>query len=159
LTWFASIVSSIFTFAAVLTSTVLFSVLVGSLKAVLDPYGIKLALGEHALAVTWLSVAFSWAATLFWLFSICCCSGRSNPHHKSNKGGLWKAEPKGQGYGDWGNRGRGLQVQKTGGGYERVASPYVGGVDGDRVPLQQYPQQPAGHYRQQSGPFEPYRHG
>ncbi|KAI6791548.1 hypothetical protein KC332_g18511 [Hortaea werneckii] len=159
LTWFASIVSSIFTFAAVLTSTVLFSVLVGSLKAVLDPYGIKLALGEHALAVTWLSVAFSWAATFFWLFSICCCSGRSNPHHKSNKGGLWKAEPKGQGYGDWGNRGRGLQVQKTGGGYERVASPFVGGVDGDRVPLQQYPQQPAGHYRQQSGPFEPYRHG
>jgi len=151
-----SIVSSVFTFAAVLTSTILFGVVVGSLKTLLHPYGIKLTLGTHALAVTWLAVLFSWAATLFWLFSVCCCSGRSNPHHRSNKGGLWAAEEKGQGYGDYGNgRSRGLQVQKTG-GYERVGSPYVG--HDDRVPLQDYPQQPSGHYRQQSGPFEPYRH-
>ncbi|TKA32556.1 hypothetical protein B0A50_01664 [Salinomyces thailandicus] len=162
LTWILSVVSSVFTFAAVLTSTILFAVLVGSLKAIMDPYGIKLSLGTNALTVTWLSVAFSWAATLFWLFSTCCCSGRSNPHHRSNKGGLWTAEPKGQGYGDYG-RGRGLQVQKTGGGYERVASPYLGGgQDGDRVPLQQYPQPPAGshHYEQPSGGrFEPFRRG
>lgn len=159
LTWIASIVSTLFTFAAVLTSTILFSVLVGSLQAILDDYGIKLSLGNHALAVTWLAVAFSVAATFFWLCSVCCCSGRSNPHHKSNKGGLWGAEPKGQGYGNYG-RGRGLQVQQTGGGagYERVASPYMG-MEGDRVPLQQYPQQPAGHFRGQSGAYEPFRHG
>ncbi|KAF2771138.1 hypothetical protein EJ03DRAFT_251425, partial [Teratosphaeria nubilosa] len=123
LTWLLSIVSSIFTFGAVLTSTILFSVLVGALDTLLDPYSINLSLGTHALIVTWLAVAFSVGATLFWLFSTCCCSGRSNPHHKSNKGGLWAAEPKGQGYGDYG-RGRGLKVEKTGGGYERVASPW-----------------------------------
>jgi hypothetical protein len=113
-------------------------------------------MGTHALAVTWLAVLFSWAATLFWLFSVCCCSGRSNPHHKSNKGGLWSAEPKGQGYNNSG-RGRGMKVEKTGGGYERVASPFLGGHDSDRVPLTDYPQA-QGHGRQQSGPFEPFRH-
>ncbi|KAK5126744.1 hypothetical protein LTR85_009678 [Meristemomyces frigidus] len=155
LTWLFSVVSTIFTFGAVLTSTVLFSVLVASLKALLDPYGVKVTLGTHALVVCWLAAIFSIGATVFWLFSICCCSGRSNPHHKNNKGGLWNAEPKGQGYGDF-ERGRGLQVQKTG-GYERVGSPYLGAGE-DQVPLQQYPQQ-TGHVGGPSaGAYEPYRH-
>jgi len=153
LTWLFSFVSSVFTFGAVLTSTVLFSTLVGALETILHPYGIKLSLGTHALAVTWLAVAFSLGASLFWLFSVCCCSGRSNPHHRSNKGGLWNAEPTGQGYGDYG-RGRGMRVEKTG-GYERVASPYVGGRD---VPLQDYSHQQTGHVGGSSGPFEPFRH-
>jgi len=151
--------SSVFTFGAVLTSTVLFGALTGAMQTLLHPYGIKLSMGTHALAVTWLAVLFSWAATLFWLFSVCCCSGRSNPHHKSNKGGLWAAEPKGQGYNNSG-RGRGMKVEKTGGGYERVASPFLGGGgghDSDRVPLNDYPQA-SGRGRQQSGPFEPFRH-
>lgn len=155
-TWLFSLVSTVFTVGAVLTSTVLFSVLVGALKTLLDPYDVKVTLGTHALIVCWLAAVFSLGATLFWLFSICCCSGRSNPHHKSNKGGLWNAEPKGQGYGDF-ERGRGLQVQQTPGGYERVGSPYIG-AGGDQVPLQQYPQ-PTGHSRGPStGAFEPYRH-
>ncbi|KAH9826894.1 SUR7/PalI family [Teratosphaeria destructans] len=161
LTWLLSIVSTIFTFGAVLTSTILFSVLVGALDTLLDPYHVDLSLGTHALVVTWLAVAFSVAATLFWLFSTCCCSGRSNPHHKSNKGGLWAAEPKGQGYGDYG-RGRALRVEKTGGGYERVASPWLGHAEdenGDRVPLNQYPAGSGAHAREQdSGAYEPYRH-
>ena len=151
-----SIVSSLFTFGAVLTSTVLFGVLVGSLKAILDPYGVSLKLGNHALVVCWLAVLFSVSGTLFWLFSTCCCSGRSNPHHRSNKGGLWTAEPKGQGYNDH-ERGRGLQVQKTG-GYESVGSPYMG-HDGSHVPLQQYPQQTGHAGGPNTAAFEPYRHG
>jgi hypothetical protein len=142
---------------------VLFATLTGALETILHPYGIKLSMGDHALVVTWLSVLFSWAATLFWLFSVCCCSGRSNPHHRSNKGGLWAAEPKGQGYGDYGRAGRGLKVEKTG-GYERVASPYLGHAEdehGDRVPLQQYQ---GGHHHnrnlstQSTGAYEPFRH-
>jgi len=153
LTWLFSIASAIFTFGAVLTSTVLFGALVGALQTIFHPYDIKIDLGTHALIVTWLAVAFSWAATFFWLFSVCCCSGRSNPHHRSNKGGLWNAEPKGQGYGE--GRGRGLRVEKTG-GYERVASPFIGGED---VPMHDYARQQHGHARgASSGPFEPYRH-
>jgi len=94
--------------------------------------------------------------------SVCCCSGRSNPHHKSNKGGLWNAEPKGQGYGDYNNgrSGRGLRVEKTGGAYERVGSPYMGndGGHGDRVPLADYPQpQGYGQHMQPGGAYEPFR--
>ncbi|EGP92360.1 uncharacterized protein MYCGRDRAFT_53034, partial [Zymoseptoria tritici IPO323] len=133
-TWILALISTLFTFIAVLMSTILFSVLVPALNKVLDDYGIKLSLSTPQLTVVWLAVAFSLAGSLFWLFSICCCSGRSNPHHRSNKGGLWNAEPKGQGYGvadqqhhaAWAGerRSRGLQVEKTGGDYERVTSPY-----------------------------------
>ncbi|EMC94505.1 hypothetical protein BAUCODRAFT_158092 [Baudoinia panamericana UAMH 10762] len=151
LTWLCSIASTLFTFAAVLTSTILFAALTGALQGILHPYGVKLSLGTQALTVTWLAVAFSLAATLFWLFSVCWCSGRSNPHHRSNKGGLWNAEPKGQGYGDY-SRGRGLRVEKTG-GYERVSSPVWGGAD---VPLHDYSQR--GHSSNPSGAFESMRH-
>lgn len=158
LTWLFSIVSSLFAFASSLTATILFAVLTGALKTVLDPYNIKISLGTHALAVTWLGTAFSLGATLFWLFSVCCCSGKSNPHHRSNKGALWNAEPKGQGYNDYG-RGRGLKVEKTG-GYERVGSPFIGGHDADTVPLTNYPQQPTGYGRgmHPGGQYEPFRH-
>ena len=162
LTWILSVISTLFTFGAVLTSTILFSILVGALKGILDKYKVTVSLSTHTLAVSWLAVALSIGATFFWLFSICCCSGRSNPHHKSNKGGLWNAEPKGRGYGDYGRGRGGMRVEKTGGGYERVASPFLGGADNDRVPLAPYPQpqqqQYHGHARQHSA-FEPYRHG
>ncbi|KAK4635304.1 hypothetical protein CLAFUW4_00620 [Fulvia fulva] len=153
ITWILAFASSFFTIAAVLTSTILFSVLCSALNKALEDYGIKLSLGRSALTTCWLAVAFSWGATLFWLFSVCCCSGRSNPHHRSNKGGLWNAEPKGQGYG------RGVTVEKTGGGYQRVASPYVGGHHDDQVPLQNFAAQPAGYNHQQGAGYEPYRHG
>lgn len=89
-------VSAVFTFASVLTSTILFSVLVTALNKVVDDYGISLSTTRSTMIVGWLAVVFSFGALFFWLCSVCCCSGRSNPHHKSNKGGLWNAEPKGQ---------------------------------------------------------------
>ncbi|KAF2721771.1 hypothetical protein K431DRAFT_246170 [Polychaeton citri CBS 116435] len=155
LTWLFSIVSAIISFAASLTATILFAALTGSFKGLFHPYGIKVDLGTRALAVTWIATALSIVATLFWLFSVCCCSGRSNPHHRNNKGGLWNAEQKGQGYE---GHGRGLRVEKTG-GYQRVSSPFLGGDD-DRVPLTDYPQKQSGHYPHQphGGAYEPFRH-
>lgn len=170
LTWILSVISTFFTIASVLTSTVLFSILVKALNEVLDPYGVKLTLGHNALVAGWVGVAFSVGATFFWVFSICCCSGRSNPHHKSNKGGLWNAEPKGRGYGNdeegfsgVNHRGRGgLKVEKTGGDYTRVASPYMGGGqhgdgDNDQLPLHDYGQ-PQPHAGGHQAGYEPYRH-
>ncbi|KAF2212383.1 hypothetical protein CERZMDRAFT_41699 [Cercospora zeae-maydis SCOH1-5] len=156
-TWILSIVSTFFTFASVVTSTALFTVLVSSLNEVLEPYGINLTLGRQALTVAWLGVAFSLGATIFWLFSICCCSGKSNPHHKTNKGGLLEAEPKGMGYGVEEGRGRGgLKAEKTG-DYQRVESPYMGANDHDQVPLHQYGQLNPYAAAPQTG-YEPYRH-
>ncbi|KAM0716920.1 hypothetical protein Q7P37_006772 [Cladosporium fusiforme] len=160
-TWIMAIISTLFTFLAALTTTILFSTLSGALHTLLDPYNIKVRVGTRALAIAWIATALSIVATLFWLFSICCCSGRSNPHHKSNKGGLWQAEPKG---GNTAGRRSIMSLGKTGTAYERVESPYVGG---DRVPLRDYPQQPTqyeppqpygGAYGQQpQNAYEPYR--
>lgn len=154
-------VSTLFTFLAALTTTILFSTLSGALHTLLDPYNISVKVGTRALAIAWISTALSIVATLFWLFSICCCSGRSNPHHKSNKNGLWNAEPKG---GDRnGGRRSVMSLGKSGTAYERVESPYMGGSD--RVPLRDYPQQPTqyeppqpygGAYGQHAA-YEPYR--
>ena len=154
-------VSSLFTLGSVLTSTVLFGAFVAAFRTLLAPYGIAVSLGTSALICTWLSVIFSWTATLFWLFSVCCCSGRSNPHHRGNKGGLWNADPEG-------GRGRGgVRAEKTGGSgnygnYERVSSPFLGGgaPGGERVPLHAYPSTPQQQHQQQyhNGGYEPYRH-
>ena len=55
-----------------------------------------------------------------------------------------------------------MKVEKTGGGYARVASPFLGHAEndqGDRVPLTDYPAQ-TGYApgAQQSGAYEPFRH-
>jgi hypothetical protein len=142
--------------AAVAISTALYIALVEGLKGVFNDYNVHVNIGTKAMVVTWLSVVFGWAATLFWLFSICCCSGSSNPHHRNNKGGLWNAEQKGMGYGNYGRRS--IPVSQTG-GYERVSSPFLGhaeGPDGDRVPLNDYPQQTG--YANTGGAYEPFRH-
>lgn len=82
LTWILAFGSSVVNTAAVAISTALYIALVEGLKGVLNDYNVEVSLGRSAMVVTWLSVVFGWAATLFWLFSICCCSGSSNPHHR-----------------------------------------------------------------------------
>lgn len=82
LTWILAFGSSVVNTAAVAISTALYIALTEGLKGVLNDYDVSVTLGRNAMVVTWLSVVFGWAATLFWLFSICCCSGSSNPHHR-----------------------------------------------------------------------------
>ncbi|KAI9810174.1 MAG: hypothetical protein M1827_006620 [Pycnora praestabilis] len=103
-TTIVSTISSIFILGASITATVLFSILAGDFNSLLKTYGIHGSLGGNMFATTWLAVVFSWGAGLFWLFSVCCCSGRS-PHSKDNKR---------------------VKVEKTPYTYERVGSP-VGG--------------------------------
>jgi hypothetical protein len=89
-----------------------YALLAGVFESVLKPYNIKATLGKQMLSVVWLAVAFGMASGLFWLFSVCCCSGKSA--HKK------------------------VSVEKTPYTYERVASPafpvhgqhtgYVGGA-------------------------------
>ena len=159
ITWILAFASSVINTAAVVLSTGIYVALVEGLKGVLNDYDIHVNIGTTALVVAWLSVVFGWAATLFWLFSVCCCSGSSNPHHRGNKGGLWKAEPKGQGYGNYNGR-RSLAVSQTG-GYSRMSSPFLGHVEnehGDTVPLNSYPQQQTGYTNNHGGAYEPFRH-
>lgn len=81
-TTIVSIVSFLFTLAASLTSTILFSIAKGSLGTAMKAYGIEVSMGKNIYAATWLAVVFSLGGTLFWMFSTCCCSGRSPYGHK-----------------------------------------------------------------------------
>lgn len=78
ITSIVSSASTLFTALAAASSTAIFSTIVGTVDTALKPYDISLSLGTNMLALDWLAVAFSVAATLFWIVSICCCSGKSS---------------------------------------------------------------------------------
>jgi len=115
-TTFFSTASSLFTFAASLTATILFSTLSAAFNNALKPYGIHGKVGQTFLRITWLAVAFSFGAGFFWLLSVCCCSGRSPYGGKKDS--------------------KRVKVEKTPYTYERVGSPYLGPQQGGQnVPL------------------------
>ncbi|CAI6335700.1 unnamed protein product [Periconia digitata] len=99
-TTIVSCISSGLAFSAALTITLLYSSLVGIFETVLKPYNIDSEMGKQMLSVLWLGVAFSLGSGIFWLFSTCCCSGKSDKKK--------------------------VKVEKTPYTYERVASPYLG---------------------------------
>ena len=128
-------VAGLFTVAASATASVLFGVLVGAIQTGLKPFEIKATMGGRMFAITWLAAAFSLAGGFFWLFSVCCCSGRSPYSHDDRKGR------------------RGIIAEKAPYTYERVASPYgpqTGAPAGSSVPLHNMPPQESA--------YEPYRH-
>lgn len=143
-----SSLSSTLVLLASITASALYATLAATFNTVLKQYGIQGTVGHNALVITWLAVAFSWGAGLFWLFSTCCCSGRSNNKAK---------------------RGRKSDALGGGGekGYERVGSPYMGAGEhgnhgnhaygAESMPLHTMgPQQSAP--TKVGGGYEPYRH-
>jgi hypothetical protein len=101
------IVSGFFTTAIIAAagmSTFTSAIVVGTVKA-LEKYGVHAAFNISFLAISWLAVAFAIAASLFWLFSICCCA----PNHSSRR--------------DRRSRAGGEKVPY--GGYERVNDPFL----------------------------------
>ncbi|KAJ5137662.1 uncharacterized protein N7443_010047 [Penicillium atrosanguineum] len=80
-----AVLAFLFTTAASVTATVLFSIMDSTAGNLLDAYGIKFTMGKNMYAATWLAVVFSLAGTLFWLFSVCCCSGRSPYNHRNRE--------------------------------------------------------------------------
>ncbi|KAL1631077.1 hypothetical protein SLS56_004603 [Neofusicoccum ribis] len=95
-------IATIFTIAASITASALYGTLVGTFNTVFKAYNIKASMGGKMMAITWLAVAFSLGAGLFWTLSTCCCSGKSD------------------------RSGRKPTVEKTPYTYERVHSPFGG---------------------------------
>lgn len=123
-----STASSIFSVAAAATATGVYGVLTGVFHTALEPYNIDAKMGNKMLQVMWLGVAFSLASGLFWLLSVCCCSGKSGQKK--------------------------MVAEKTPYTYERVASPAFG-QSGHQ--LQSAPAfKPSGH-GQSGTAYEPYR--
>ena len=128
-------VSSLFTVAASITATALYGTLVGTFNTALEPYKIKGSMGKNMFVTTWLAVSFSFAAGIFWIFSVCCCSGRSPYSHSRDDR-------------------RGVTAEKTPYTYEPVSygaspNPNAYGQYGQNVPMQDMGRTNA---------YEPFRH-
>ncbi|MCJ1459395.1 hypothetical protein MMC28_009772 [Mycoblastus sanguinarius] len=146
-----SSVSSFFYIAFALTSTILYATLTGTFNDALKKYNIHGNLGHSVYVTIWLGVAFSLASGLFWLFSSCCCSGRSDRI---------------KGYADGPTR-RGMRASQGPYNYERVESPMRGGL-GYGAPQKGYMsgpgyQAPDQHHGMPLGQvrgtaYEPFRH-
>ncbi|EHK25816.1 uncharacterized protein TRIVIDRAFT_62483 [Trichoderma virens Gv29-8] len=80
-----AVVATIFMFAASITSTALFVVLAGVFNTSLKDYGVTAQLGGNLFAASWLAAALSLASSVLWLFSSCCCSGRTEARRSSPK--------------------------------------------------------------------------
>lgn len=61
----------------------MFATVTGTFNENLKDYGIKGSMGKNIYVATWLAVAFSLGAGLFWMISSCCCSGKSPYNHKN----------------------------------------------------------------------------
>lgn len=81
LTTLISIVSIVFSLAASGLATGMAVVVVGAVKSIGKPYGVQGNFNGNFLACVWIGAAFSLAAGLFWLFTICCCK----PDHREKK--------------------------------------------------------------------------
>lgn len=142
-TTIVSSISSFFILSFALTATILYAVLTGTFNTALKKYNIHASVGHNILVILWLAVAFSWGSGLFWLFSSCCCSGRSD---------------KIKGYGENGGR-KGMKAERTPYTYERVQSPFLG-QSANPGPAPAYHQNvPMDNMGHKATAYEPYRHG
>ncbi|KKZ63085.1 hypothetical protein EMCG_02586 [[Emmonsia] crescens] len=140
-----SAVSSIFIFASAITATAMYAALTAAVNTSLKSYNINASLGKNMFVTLWLGVAFSFAAGTFWLFSVCCCSGRS-PYNHNNKGS------------NSGGRKGGVTAEKTPYTYERVSDPYGGAAATTPfMPAAAGSGQPAGANGKDMA-YEPFRH-
>ena len=145
-TTIVSAISSVFFLAFALTSTILYAVLMGTFNDALKKYDIHGSLGHSIYVTIWIGVAFSLASGLFWLFSSCCCSGRSDRI---------------KGYGDGAAR-RNFRDQQGPYQYERVESPLRGGQAPQKGyqagPGYQAPHMPLNNVGNGGTAYEPFRH-
>ena len=148
-TTIVSCVSSVAIIGFALTATILYSTLAGTFNTALNKYNVKGSLGKNIYVATWLGVAFSFGAGLFWLLSSCCCSGRSDKikGYGDNKG-------KGEAYGaaSGGNRFFGQKPYN----YQRMGSP-EGGMPYNNAHGGSHPMQNFGGDQRPTA-YEPFRH-
>jgi hypothetical protein len=73
LTWLIGIAAIVLCIAAAGLATAMSAVVVAALKSAAKQYGVKADINTNFLACIWIGTAFAVAASLFWLFTICCC--------------------------------------------------------------------------------------
>ncbi|KAI5864775.1 SUR7/PalI family-domain-containing protein [Durotheca rogersii] len=85
LTWLVSGIATLAVIAAASMMTAVAIVPVGLVVAATSQYGGRANVNGSFLAVAWLAVAFGLGASLFWLFSVCCCKPESRASKRSSQ--------------------------------------------------------------------------
>lgn len=85
LVWLIGIAAIILCVVAAGLATAMGAVVVGAVEATAEQYGVRGSINTRFLACIWIGAAFAIAASLFWLFTICCCKPEHGRH--KNKGG------------------------------------------------------------------------
>lgn len=84
-TWIFATFASVAVCCYAVMVTAISAIVVGAIEASAKWYGVKASMNTSFLAVTWVGAALSLAATLFWLFTICCCKPKNRPHDCNRK--------------------------------------------------------------------------
>ncbi|KAL3418552.1 SUR7 protein [Phlyctema vagabunda] len=116
-TFIVSGFSSVAIIAASIMATAMSSVVVGSLNTVTKAYGVKANLNRSFLITTWMAVAFSLGAGIFWMATICCCAS----DHSSRKS---SSAPKSSLFNRYANRNGDAEKTIPVGAYQRVQDPH-----------------------------------
>lgn len=84
-TWIIAAFATVAVGAAAGLSTAMAAVVVGAVKSTAKEYGVQASFNTRFLATVWIAFAFALGASLFWIFTICCCA----PDHraKGRRGG------------------------------------------------------------------------
>ncbi|KAF7546600.1 hypothetical protein G7Z17_g8322 [Cylindrodendrum hubeiense] len=80
-TWIMAGIASLLVCAAAGLATATAAVVVGAVEASAKWYGVKAKINTTFLGVVWIAAAFAIGASLFWVFTICCCK----PDHSSKR--------------------------------------------------------------------------
>jgi hypothetical protein len=81
-TYFISGIATTSIIIASVMATVSSAVVVAAVNSSAKAYKVTAKLNTSFLSVTWIAVAFSIGAGLFWLFSVCCCKSE---HHNNKR--------------------------------------------------------------------------
>ncbi|CAJ2500608.1 Uu.00g034610.m01.CDS01 [Anthostomella pinea] len=125
LVWLISGFATAAVIAAAVLMTVMGSVVVGAVLGVSSQYGVKASVDTSFLATIWIGVAFALGASLFWLFSACCCKSEKRSHKRG--GSSEKFLPPTGSYAPIGEH----QNRTSGYGYNNFGAPQRGGGRSD----------------------------
>lgn len=144
-TWIISGISTLAIILASVLATAGSAIVVGALDKVVKKFGVHAKLNTSFLAITWLAVAFSIAASVFWLASTCCCAPERRERNRNRRN--FRGSSDGEKLIGSGALG--------GNGYERVGDipGQETGYTGYSVPLQNF-NKPT---RVEGAAYEPYR--
>ncbi|KAK7430291.1 hypothetical protein QQZ08_003267 [Neonectria magnoliae] len=94
-TWIVAGIASVLVCCAAGLATAMAAIVVGAVEASAKEYGVKGKINTTFLAVVWISAAFAIGASLFWVFTICCCKPESRSSKKNRRSDGEKLLPSG----------------------------------------------------------------